>query len=281
MIKYILAGIPFILILGIAINYYVNPTYNDYKRALERNLGKLKKTDSELITEDDLTHLPEPIQKYMNYIGIVGKPKVYSFHAVMSGEMKLDPDKDWAPVEVEQTSFIDDVSRLFYITMIYNHISIRALHHYEDYNASMVIKILDLVKVADARGELMSSGETVTVFNDMCLFAPPTLIDQRITWEPIDDFNARGTFHNGEISVSAVLTIDEEGKLINFYSEDRYRSMTGDSYELAPWSTPISAYHEVDGMKMPQRAQAVWHLKGGEFAYADFTINELTFNVSE
>lgn len=278
MVKYIVLGVLALFILGIAINFYANPTYSAYKKAVKRNENKLSHLEPTLVTEEDLQHLPEPIIKYLNYVGVVGNPKVGKFYAEMSGKMKLDPDKEWSNVTVEQTSYTEDVARMFYISMNYNGVTVRALHHYEDYMASMVIKILDLVKVGDARGEKMSSGETVTVFNDMCIFAPMTLIDERISWEAIDDYNAKGTFHNGDISVSAVLTIDEEGKLIDFYSEDRYQSKTGAEYELVPWSTPISEYTEVQNMKMPKRVQAVWHQEDGDFIYADFTIDKLYFN---
>jgi hypothetical protein len=43
----------------------------------------------------------------------------------------------------------------------------------------------------------MDVSGLVTMFNDMCLLAPVTLIDERIRWEPVDRLTAKGTPEHG------------------------------------------------------------------------------------
>jgi hypothetical protein len=48
----------------------------------------------------------------------------------------------------------------------------------------------------------MDSSGLVTMFNDMCLLAPATLIDKRIQWEPVDSLTERGILEHSGKSVS-------------------------------------------------------------------------------
>lgn len=263
------------VIILITINYLVNPTHIRFNKAVARTNSFV--VENHIITEDDLAHLPQPLKKYLNYVGVVGKNRVNIADFRMHGKMKLNQDTGWESVKVEQTSNFSHISRLFYITMNFKGLGIRGIHLYENTNAKMIIKILDLIKVADAKGELMNIGETVTVFNDFCLLAPMALIDERMTWETIDDLNVKGTFTNENISVSAILTFADDGRLVNFYSEDRYYSTTGSSFEKIPWSTPVSEYHVINGLNLPRTAKAIWHLETGDFPYAEFTIEDYQF----
>jgi hypothetical protein len=42
----------------------------------------------------------------------------------------------------------------------------------------------------------MNQGETVTMFNDMCLLAPAALLDVAVVWEEIGSQRVRGAFTN-------------------------------------------------------------------------------------
>jgi len=124
----------------------------------------------------------------------------------------------------------------------------------------------------------MNQGETVTVFNDLCVMAPGALIDERITWEEVDDYTVVGHYHNDDIVVSASLFFNEAYQLINFVSDDRYMSETGQTYELVRWSTPIENYGNFNGFNLPKEAKAVWHLETGPYEYAAFDIQAIRYN---
>jgi hypothetical protein len=98
----------------------------------------------------------------------------------------------------------------------------------------MEIKIAGLFRVVDAKGFEMNRGETVTIFNDMCLLAPSTLTDRRIEWEIIDPRCVKAIFTNGEISIVATLIFNEKGEIINFISPDRYETADGKNYKNYP-----------------------------------------------
>ena len=119
------------------------------------------------------------------------------------------------------------------------------------------------LQVVDAKGQEMNQGETVTMFNDMCLLAPATLISRSIRWEEIDSVTVKGFFSNQGNTVSAVLTFDPSGALRNFVSNDRYLSEDGKTYLSYPWSTPVGEYGEFGGRKIAAGGEAIWHMPRG------------------
>ena len=250
-----------------------------YQTEVQKRLNPL--SDSEILTPDDIRSLPEPVQKYLIYVGAVGKPKVQNFRVVFNGSMKRNRKSNWMPILSQQYNFFDEPSRFFYIRAKMFGIPFDGLHVYAGNTATMQIKVASLFQVVDAKGEKMSHGETVTVLNDMCFMAPATLISKNIQWETIDSYTVKAEYTNDKITISAILTFNEKGELINFLSDDRYYCEDGKTYLSYPWSTPIRNYIEIDGRKVPSYGEAIWHMPEGEFCYAKFDLKEIEYNCTE
>lgn len=274
----IVAAVIVILIAVVLIFRKINSTSSYYRKQISRKDNAYSVSDIDLISEEDLSHLPGPVRRYLQYAGVVGTEKVRKIHMKANGEMRLDREKNWAAVDVDQISYFDEMTRLFYITMNFKGIDIAGVHHYEEAKAIMKIKLLDLFTVADAAGPEMDMGETVTVFNDICILAPSKLIEDNIRWEEIDDHRAKAYYTNKDITVSAILFFNDEGRLIDFHSEDRYHFNSDGSYSRIPWSTPIGEYRNINGLNLPSYAEAVWHYDEGDFSYARFNIVDLEVN---
>lgn len=142
----------------------------------------------------------------------------------------------------------------------------------------MQIKPLGLFNVVNIKGTELNKAETVTVFNDMCLMAPASLIDKRILWTAIDSLSAKANFTNGTNSITAVLYFNEQGQLINFISDDRYAVNEMKQYRF---STPVKNYTQIDGCNIMQYGETVWHYPDGEFVYRKFRLKSIKYNVTE
>jgi hypothetical protein len=93
----------------------------------------------------------------------------------------------------------------------------------------------------------------------------------------IDDHSAAVTLTNGAQSVTATMYFDNEGKFVDFVAR-RYRTV-GDRYELETWSTPITAYAEFQGLRLPAGGKGVWKLAGGDLAYIELTVTDEEFDI--
>lgn len=251
--------------------------HNRYQAEVKKRLEETE--ENFLLSESDIAHLPAPVQRYLNFANVVGKPKVRNMRVVFDGEMKQDRNGKWLPIHAQQYNFFSEPARIFYIKSKLLGIPFDGLHLFANDAATMEIKLAHLLQVADARGEKMNQSETVTLLNDMCLFAPATLIDKNIRWETVDANHVKAHFTQGKITISATLVFDEQGALKNFISDDRYFSADGKKYERHRWSTPLTAYKEdVDGRKICNQASAIWHTPEGEFHYATFTTKAVEYN---
>ena len=160
-------------------------------------------------------------------------------------------------------------------------ISFDGLHLYADDHATREIKLGSIFKVANYRGPVMDKSETVTFFNDMCLLAPATLIDKNIRWEILEHQTVKATYTNQNNTVSAVLYFDDNDELINFVSEDRSMAMGKNSFANYRWSTPVHSYQEFDDRRVFSKAEAVWYTPQGEYAYSNFDLKKIDYNVGK
>lgn len=276
--KYLLSILIFIAILTLSFLIYKSQAIKrTYEAEVLQALTHVSATKVSILTEQDIKHLPTPVQRYLNYVGVVGKEKIQNYRIIFEGEMKMDPKKDWVPVRTEQYNFVDNPTRMFFIKAKMLGISVIGLDSYKLGKGHMLIKLGGLFTVADASGPEMDIGEAVTLLNDMCLMAPATLIDQRIQWKSIDSLTAKATFNDKGCLVSATLYFNTQGELTNFVTDDRYMTL-GNTFQRAQWSTPVRDYKDFNGFKLPAYGEGIWHLPEGDYCYAKFNIKEVVYN---
>ena len=159
---------------------------------------------------------------------------------------------------------------------------VTVLHEFADATATMRAKVLSAVTVVDAAGPEMDHGETVTVFNDLVVFAPGAIVDAPIRWTPIDSSHVEGVFTAADQVVTAVLTFDADDDLVDFTSHDRSRATPdGKSFTPQTWSTPLSAHRELDGRRILSLGQGRWDAPQpeGSFDYLELHLDDIAYNV--
>ena len=239
-----------------------------------------QKTES-VLTEQEITHLPACVRKYLRYTGAVGKSKIQNMYIEFDAEMYRKPgDKPMKSLSV-QYNFYGNYSRLFLMKASKVGIPFRALHIYKNEQASFQVKVAELFKVVDISGEELTKAETVTLLNDMCIFAPGSLSDKRLTWSEQDSLSARVTLTNGKYGVSAELLFNEAGELINFVSYDRPALQDDGTMKQVRWTTPVADYQELEGRMVPTFGKTIWHYPEGDFTYGVFRLRSVKYNVSE
>lgn len=254
----------------------------------------LRPADLPVVSDADIASLPAPVQRYLRFAGAVGKPRVWNYRLRYEGGLRSAPDKPFMVGIIEQQSFVSPPARHFLVHMSMYGIPVEAYHRYVGPAATFNVKLASLVQVVDAKGPEMNRAETVTLFNDMCLLAPSTLIDAGIVWEEVKPLSVRATWTNAGNAVSATLSFDASGALANFVSDDRARAedlKNMGATEMSPgsavgsgnrlrWSTPVDGWRDFGGRKLPVSAKAVWHLPKGDFVYGHFEIVDASYNVS-
>lgn len=233
------------------------------------------------VTDADLAHLPPPVQRYLRVTGVVGRDRVFNFRARFRGEIRSGPDAPWMAYTVEQYERFSPPVRLFLMDATLRGVPFQALHRLSEGSATMRVKAAGVVQVAHAAGPEMDRSETVTLFNDMCLLAPATLVDPRIQWEQVDANTAKARFTYGSHTIGATLAFNEAGELADFWSDDRSMAAPdGRSFTAARWSTPFRDYRDFGGRRIGTRGEGRWHLPTGAFDYIRLEVIDIAYNIA-
>jgi hypothetical protein len=252
--------------------------WSTYARAVAAQVRRYAEPGG-VVAESDLADLPAPLRAYLLKAGVVGKPRVNSMRMKFTGGIRADATSDWMTFSGEQHNAFDRPERLFYMRASRGGLPVDGLHVFRPDEASMRIRLASLKTIADVRGPELVRSETVTFFNDMCLFAPAALIWAPVTWEAIDARTVRGRYTLGRQTIAATLHFDANADLVDFRSEDRYQD-AGGANRLLPWSTPVDRYHVFgDGIRIPRYGVGWWHPPGGAYAYLRIEVEDIAYNV--
>lgn len=248
---------------------------NDSAALLSRPIRPLP-----VVTDADIAMLPPLMQTYLRRVGAVGRPHVYNMRVVFDAQMRSSSTSPWMASTATQYEFFNPPARLFHMRASRAGVPFDVYHRYVDGAATFQVKIVGLFPMVNQHGTLMTKAETVTLMNDIVVMAPAAVIDLPFTWENLTEHTVGARFSNAGFTVSAVLTFDAAGDLVGFVSHDRWLPDSTAATDV-PWSTPISAYAEMNGIRIGTRGDANWIAPTGEWTYGRFTIREIAYNVAK
>jgi len=250
---------------------------NTFKQKVAKLFSSQPKVERRVVGEDDIRHLPEPVQRYLCYTGIIGRQRVAFVRLKQTGAMRPKPDGKWFPLKAEEYYTVDNPGFVWKGCMaVAPIISATAQDMYLNGEGNMHVK-LSAINIVNAKGKEMDEASLMRYFNEMQWF-PSSLVGDNVKWETIDANSARSTLTDRGMTVSAVFCFDKEGKITNFIAE-RGRSTDEGKVVRTKWSTPISEYKTyANGLRLPSKGEAIWHLDSGEYSYIRLEITEVEYD---
>jgi len=141
----------------------------------------------------------------------------------------------------------------------------------------MRVRLESLVTLADARGPQLDQGALLRLLAELT-WLPTAFLDERyVTWSPIDARSAQATLSLEGRAVSCTFEFGEDG-LPAVIRADRYRDLGAGRSVLTPWSGESTDYREVQGLRVPHRQTAFWHVEGERIPYARFQVEDLEYD---
>jgi hypothetical protein len=232
------------------------------------------------LADPDLAHLPAPVQRYLRRSGAVGRPRPQNVRIEFAARMWSKPGAAPMAATSVQHNFFADPTRLFHMKARMFGFPVQVFHAYAREQATMRVRVAWLVDLVDLSGDELSTGETVTLLNDMCFFAPGALVDPRLLWTPLDERTAAVTFVNGRRRVAARVHFNERDELVDFTSDDRAALLPDGTLRRHRWSTPVDGYREIGGRWVGTHGVAVYAYPEGDFTYGDFTVRSVAWDVT-
>lgn len=217
-----------------------------------------------------LAALPPPVRAYVEGMRAAGVPAATAAILEQRGALRTAPDQPWMPFVAEQAYSMEPPGFVWLArARVAPLVHIVARDAFVGGRGSMLVRLLGLVTLADARGPELDLGAALRYWGETLAF-PERLLDRRVRWEAVDDRHARMIVEHDGLSVAAVVAFDGDGRPAGVRA-NRFRDVAGRGV-LTPWSGLFGEWKVIDGRPFPSRWEAVWHLPEGDFSAVQMEI---------
>jgi hypothetical protein len=223
--------------------------------------------DATPVTEADIDALPRAVQRYMRFMGVVGRPRDWSFQARFTGRFWLRRGLGWMPADAWQYNSGLEVARIFVMRLRLAHVvPMIGRDTYLRGHGRMIGKLLDHLTIVDGQGDEFDLGELTTYLDDAIILAPSMLLGLATTWTGLDDTTFDVSLSESGRTVTGRVFLDERGAPRDFMSTDRFAALPS-GLVRAEWRTPVESWELVNGRPLPGPFSALWHLPDGPLPY--------------
>lgn len=143
---------------------------------------------------------------------------------------------------------------------------------YYDGRGYLEVKLLSVIKIADAKGKEIDQAALLRWLAETPWFPTALLPSEELKWEPIDNNSAKVILIDKNLTVEGVFNFNEQGQITQFKAK-RYKDKT-----LENWTGYYSDYKKIEGMQIPFYVEVVWNLESGDFSYAKFKVDRIEYN---
>jgi len=232
--------------------------------------------DASPITKGDLAGLPEPVHRYLEIVGVIGRPRIQTVFLRQCGRFRTSPNGPWGNLRAEQRYTVQPPSFVWRATIATSSLlPIRVVDGFWDGHGTLQAKLWGVLSVARAAGPEVDSGELLRFLSEFVWF-PTAWLSPYVTWSERDEASAEATISWAGTTASVTLVFDQDGR-INHLEAMRYR-LVGRTYSLDRWTTPVSGYAVVNDLLVPLKGKAIFRLTTGDFEYFDGEVTQLEYD---
>lgn len=234
------------------------------------------KEDNSVITKERFNELPPVVKKWIEHSGIIGKKNINEIRLKQKAQMKSKPDGKWMDVKAVQYFRTDEPAFIYKMDVrVAPLISMTGRDKYEYGTGNMLIKILDLYTVIDARSKEIDQGSIIRFLSETFWF-PSFALSKYVKWEQVDDSTAKATMSYKDETESILITFTPEGDVKKIEAQ-RYGEFDG-KYSKELWSVVNTSYREFEGIRISNNSEVTWKLKSGDFTWLKIEITDLEYN---
>lgn len=273
-----LGSIPNLIILLSVLISIASTNFNKMV-ALETTqiLSTVSNNPSKIITLQDISTLPVPVQKWIKSTGIIGKPEIKLAWVKQKALMKLKPDqKDFYAAEALQYSTIENPAFIWTVALdMMKIINIKGRDKFIAGKGEMLVKMNSFLPIVNENGKKLDESSMQRYLGEMVWF-PSLALSPYVTWGKIDDLSAKATMNYMGTSGSGTFYFNENGDFIKFIAL-RYKGNEPDSKRY-PWVLTVDDYAEFGGIRVPSKMKATWELDKGDWTWLKLEIVEIKYN---
>ncbi len=234
--------------------------------------------DGALVTEEMLTGLPDPVQRWLRTSGVPGTAMVRQVYLEQDLEMVLAPDQErWKNGRARQYFTTDPPAFHWTVDLKMNRVMrVAGRDKFEAGKGAMTIRLLGLIPMANAQGDARVDQATLQRYLAEVVWFPSAALLPWITWEAIDAHSARATMTHGGTEGSGIFHFDEDGTFREFTAL-RYKDSGPDAVPI-PWTVRAERSAVLNGIRVPVELRAQWTLPEGEWTWLKLRIDRIAYD---
>lgn len=245
----------------------------------EQILSQIDSQGKRLVTAQSLETLPEPVQRWLRFSGVLGQERIHSVFLKQKGEMRLKPDQEkWSQVRASQIFTTDKPGFLWWVEMdMMPLVPVVGRDRFFQGAGQMIIKIASVIPVVQSRESDKVNEATLQRYLAEIVWFPTAALSRYIHWEARDDNSAKAMMAYGGTTGSVVFHFHKDGSVERVVAQ-RYKEPTDES--PTEWIATIQKTNRVNGLNIPTKLEVTWQLESGPFTWYRFEIFDILYKGS-
>ncbi|WP_167957457.1 DUF6544 family protein [Anaerosporobacter faecicola] len=271
--KHIMIIIGFILILVGGVFVYWNISYSPYKAAFDKKMkARVKKiqTENAVCTAEEIAQLPEVMQRYCSYIGLEGYPKYpvshtefyqtdFVFDSQSGKRLKMDYDL-WL--------FFQEPYRSAYCSSSMFGVPFDGVDYCtDDLQGGMKGILGKAIQIFDVKSKQGYQAILLSWLAESVAINPSAILSPYVTYEQIDDLHVKATIAYNGVSGTGVFTLNEEGAIVTFYTDERQVEKINGVDTKIGWRCDYEDYRQDEDVKRIHTVRSVKVFPDREVVY--------------
>jgi hypothetical protein len=252
-----------------------------FKYRIEAEIASIKNNQAavrkKIISESDLTGLPEPVVRWLRSNGIIDTvvPSTILIH--QTGRLRLKPDQSkWMPFRAQQVVGFTSPSFSWCVqTKLNRFFRIFGRDFFSEEEAALEIRLNNLFPLARKEKCKQMHKSALQRFMMEMIWYPAFALDPRVKWETIDDKKAKALMDLGALKGEVVFEVDAQGDLIKCFAE-RYYNNGSKSRKYCCVGSILNT-QVLSGVRIPTELEITWKLDGYNFNWFKCTVDSVTY----
>jgi hypothetical protein len=269
-----------IILIAILLAYFNYNFENIIRQERVEMFKKSSKYNEKILSSEDIKNLPTIVQKWMNYSGVIGKPRVSNVFLSQDLQLKFKPEqKEWNLGTATQYFTIQPPAFNWDIKTQMNPLtSVIGRDKFEGGKAEMLIKLFALIPVANTKNNKKVNQSALLRYLAEMVWFPSAALSEYLRWEKIDEFSAKITMEYNKTKGSGIFHFNAKGQFEKFVAM-RYKAPE-DSHPIE-WIVVANKTEERNGINIPTECEAIWNLKSEQWTWLKLKIKHIEYNLKE
>ncbi len=219
------------------------------------------------------SRLPGTVQTYLDRTVPSAAPVPNAIRIAQEGEITLRPGGRALRFDAVEELSVAEVRFTWKANVrVAPLVRIRVVDSYGAGTGTLDARLLG-VSVARARGQETNVGEAMRYLAELAWVPHAIGANSALVWRELEDDVVEVATRAGSAEVAVDLRFDANGDILAAFADRPYRE--GKRFVDRHWVGAYSDYAEIDGVRIPTRAEVRWELPDGPFVYWRATVTGL------